>query len=102
RTVNLPGPIVPHAALFGTKHGILRREHREPFVGKDDLGVDAVAHVIANPIERVAAGVTAQAILATLRGVVLGNGADARALVALDDGPLVALLVDFDMREAIG
>ena len=100
-------PKTSHAQSFQTRHCALPNSASwvahigEALVGEDDFGVDAVAGVVTDAIERIAAGVAAQAILAALRRVIDGNRADARALIALDDHPLLAFLIDFDMRQAL-
>src|SRR5208283_1712966 len=99
RTEGLPRPVVPHAALRGAELDVLRRPHRKALVGEQDFGVDAVAGVILDALERIAPGVTAQPIFATLGGVLNIAGTHARFLVALDHHPLLAVLVDLDMRQ---
>ncbi len=100
--VHLPREIVPNLALRHPERGIAGGEHHEALVGKDDLGIDAVADLILNPCDGIGARVAAQTILAVLTRHVRDHPrTHARFAQALGDEPLFALGVDLDMGQAV-
>ena len=92
----LPGPVVPHPALRIGEHRVRRRPHGEALVREDDLGVDAVALIVADAPFGVGAGLRAHPVLA-----LEAHDPDAVRPVALAIAPLHAVLVGDDAGRAL-
>ncbi len=90
---DLPRPFVVDAALGHGEGAVGRGPHRQPLVGEDHLGVDAVAIHVAQPLLGLGAGQLPQAVLA-LELI----GAQAVRAMALGDPPLHSVGVDDDAR----
>ena len=94
RRVGFPRPVIPHAALRLRELRIRGGPHEEALVGKNDLGIDAVAAPIFQPLRDDRAGLVAHEILA-LEDAVL----QPRAPQPVADHPLDALRIDLDARQ---
>ena len=100
--VHLPREIVPHAALRHPERRVLGREHHQALVRENDLRIDAVAELILNSFFWISADPAAQAILAVLARHVANHARPHTRLAdALGDEPLLAIRVDFDVRQAV-
>ena len=92
----LPRPVVPHAALGLGEDRIGGGPHREALVGKDHLGVDAVAILIAQAIARIGARLLPRHVLTLEIAQAQPVGP-----MPLGDAPLHALVVGDHARHAV-